>query len=172
MNQDQHTKGHPGRDDLTGEHKTGDIGQLILLITFITVWISDSFFLLKTTFLNELIPDLIRVPIAIILLMVSLWLARTSLNIVFGEVRSTPAVIRKSVYKYIRHPMYVSEILMYLGLLSFSLSIGAFIVLLIGMVFLFKICRYEERLLLKRFGDDYRTYLSQTPMWIPRLIRR
>jgi protein-S-isoprenylcysteine O-methyltransferase Ste14 len=32
--------------------------------------------------------------------------------------------------------------------------------------------RYEERLLLKRFGDDYSSYMRDVGMWVPRLRRK
>ena len=101
------------------------------------------------------------------LLILSGYLARTSLNIVFSEVRSEPAVIRDRIYKYLRHPMYVSEILLYLGLLLINLSIIAAIVWLAAIVFLYFICRYEEKLLLERFGADYEQYMREVPMWVP-----
>jgi len=31
-------------EDLTGEHRLGDAGQLVLFIIFMAVWITDSFF--------------------------------------------------------------------------------------------------------------------------------
>ena len=46
-----------------GEHPFGDIGQLILLCLFLVVWITDSFFLHKSTFLSEHFPLYIRLVI-------------------------------------------------------------------------------------------------------------
>ena len=43
---------HENRDDLVGEHTFGDMGQLILLVIFLVVWVADSFFLHYTTFLS------------------------------------------------------------------------------------------------------------------------
>jgi len=163
----KHNKDHHDRNDLTGEHKLGDAGQAILAILFIGVWLSDSFFFKYSTGLNEYISLTVRLPVGIILLILSGYLARASMKIVFGEVRSEPAVIRDRVYKYLRHPMYVSEILLYLGLLLINLSIIAAIVWLLGIIFLYFICRYEEKLLLARFGSDYEQYLREVPMWIP-----
>jgi protein-S-isoprenylcysteine O-methyltransferase Ste14 len=31
------------------------------------------------------------------------------------------------------------------------------------------IAKFEEKLLLARFGDDYEKYLREVPMWLPRL---
>ena len=38
--------------------------------------------------------------------------------------------------------------------------------------FLYYLSRYEEKLLLKRFGDGYRTYMREVGMWTPRLRRK
>jgi protein-S-isoprenylcysteine O-methyltransferase Ste14 len=160
------------RDDLTGEHALGDAGQLILACLFAATWILDTFFLKYTTFLNDYAPLVIRIPCGVITLVLAGYLARTSLSIVFGERREVPAVITKSVFKYVRHPMYLSEILLYLGLLMFSMSLAAAVVWLVAILFLHYISRREEKLLLARFGEDYERYMQQVPMWLPRLGSR
>jgi len=162
-------KSHHDRDDLTGEHKIGDAGQAIIAILFAIVWLADTFYFRYTIFLNDVIPNVIRTPVGIILLIVSGYLATTTLSIVFGEIREVPGVIRKGAYKVCRHPMYLSEILLYLGLLIISMSLAAAVVLIIAIGFLYYLCRHEEKLLLDRFGDDYRAYMQEVPMWIPRL---
>ncbi|MBC8478191.1 DUF1295 domain-containing protein, partial [bacterium] len=93
--------------------------------------------------------------------------AWTSIRIVFGEVREQPAVIRQGVFNLVRHPMYLSEILLYLGLLLLSLSLAATFVWLLAIIFLHFISRHEEKLLLERFGNEYARYLHEVPMWIP-----
>ncbi|MCK4812356.1 MAG: isoprenylcysteine carboxylmethyltransferase family protein [Candidatus Marinimicrobia bacterium] len=155
------------RPDLTGEHKFGDAGQLISLFLFIIVWCGDSLFLQKTIMFNDVIPLYIHAPLGIVLLICSGYLAIKSINIVFGERRETPSVIRKGVYGIIRHPMYVSEILLYLGLICISISLAAIFVLILIIIFLYSISRYEEKLLLQRFGNDYQNYMNETSMWIP-----
>jgi protein-S-isoprenylcysteine O-methyltransferase Ste14 len=37
----------------------------------------------------------------------------------------------------------------------------------IGVIFLHYISRYEEKLLLARFGEEYEQYMREVPMWIP-----
>ena len=91
--------------------------------------------------------------------------------IVFGEQRDGPGVFRKSVFGFVRHPIYLSELLLYLGLLMLSISLAAAVVWVIAIVFLYYISRYEERLLLARFGEEYAQYMRDVPMWIPRLRR-
>ena len=160
------------RSDLTGEHTFGDAGQLILACLFMVTWVVDTFILKYTTFLNHYVPNAIRIPIGIVLLVVSGYLARTGLSIVFSDKREKPGVIRKSVFGVIRHPIYLSEILLYLGLLMLSLSLAAAFVWGIAILFLHYISKHEERLLLARFGEEYKRYMREVPMWIPRLRKR
>jgi len=77
-------KSHQHRSDLTGEHVFSDIGQLILLIIFLIVWIADSFVFKYSTFLTQYISNYIRVPIALTILTISGLLAGFGLNTVFG----------------------------------------------------------------------------------------
>jgi protein-S-isoprenylcysteine O-methyltransferase Ste14 len=160
------------RDDLTGEHKLGDAGQLIIAFLFLVVWILDSFFFKYTAFLNDYIPLAAQIPLGVIFLALALYMARAGMNIVFNEVPETPGVIRKGVFGLVRHPIYNSEILFYLGLLLLRTSLAALVIWIIGIVFLHYISKYEEKLLLARFGDDYRQYMRDVPMYFPRLRRR
>ena len=160
------------RDDLSGEHKFGDAGQLLFACLFLAVWLVDSFFLKYSTFLNQSVSLGIRIPIGIVLFLLSGYLARKGLSIVFGEVRKTPGVIRKSVFGFVRHPIYLSEILLYLGFLMMSISLAAVVVWVMAIGFLHYISRYEEKLLLKHFGEEYEQYMSEVPMWVPRFWKR
>jgi protein-S-isoprenylcysteine O-methyltransferase Ste14 len=157
------------RQDLTGEHFIGDAGQIILAILFAVVWITDSFFFHYTTFLNEFLSQWLRLPPAFFFLILSGYLARTGLSMVFGEIREDSTVIRKGVFNWVRHPIYLSEILLYLGMLLISVSLAAGVVWLMAIAFLHYISRLEEKLLLARFGEAYEQYMQEVPMWIPRL---
>jgi len=170
----QHTqkKAQQQGDDLTGEHAVGDAGQMVLACLFPAMWIADTFFFKYTTFLNHYVPLAVRIPSGVVLLVLSAYLARTGLSIVFGEQRDKPGVITESVFSVVRHPVYLSEILLYLGLLMLSVSLAAAVVWIMAVGFLHYISRYEERLLLARFGEEYEQYMKEVPMWIPRFRKR
>lgn len=170
----QHTQRKPQqqRSDLAGEHAVGDAGQIVLACLFAATWMADTFFLQYTTFLNHYVPLGIRIPLGVVLLILSGYLASTGLSIVFGEKREEPGVIRKGVFNVVRHPIYLSEILLYLGFLMLSISLAAAFVWVIAILFLHYISRYEERLLLARFGEEYEQYMREVPMWVPRLRKR
>jgi protein-S-isoprenylcysteine O-methyltransferase Ste14 len=165
-------KKHHQHKDLTGEYFAGDAGQIILALLFAAVWIADSFFLEYTTFLNQYVPPVIRISFGVLFLALSGYMAKTGLSIVFVENKEKPGVIRKSVFNIVRHPIYLSEILLYFGLLILNISLAATVVWIIGIAFLHYISKYEESLLLARFGKEYEQYMKEVPMWIPRLRKR
>ncbi len=169
---EKHKKTHHHHANLTGEYFAGDAGQLILALLFAAVWIADSFFLEYTTFLNQYVPPVIRISFGAIFLALSGYLAKTGLSIVFGKNRENPGVIRESVFNIVRHPIYLSEILLYFGLLILNTSLAAAVVWVVGIAFFHYISKYEESILLARFGKEYEQYMKEVPMWIPRLRKR
>ena len=169
---EKHKKTNHHHENLTGEYFAGDAGQIILALLFAAIWIADSFFLECTTFLNQYIPLAIRIPIGLVFLIISGYLSIKGLSIVFGEKREEPCVIKKGVFNIVRHPIYLSEIFLYLGLLILNISLAASIVWIIGIAFLHYISKYEESLLFARFGKEYEQYMKEVPMWIPRLRKK
>ena len=162
---------HRHADNLTGEHRIGDIGQLTLYCLFMALWISDML-LNYSNFPSEYIPTVIRISIGIVILIISGYMAGTGLWIIFGNKSKSQGVVRKGVFRFVRHPIYLSEILLYLGLLLLNISLAAALVWIIAILFLHYISRYEERLLLVRFGKEYEQYMKDVPMWIPRIWRK
>ena len=160
-------KSHQHRDDLTGEHAFSDIGQLIFLIIFLIVWIADSFVFKYSTFLTQYVSNYIRVPITLIVLVISGLLAWTGLKIVFRETREEPQVITSGVFSIVRHPIYLGSILLYLGFILLSLSLLSALVWILIIVFYYMISRYEEKLLIQRFGSAYEEYKKKVPMLFP-----
>jgi protein-S-isoprenylcysteine O-methyltransferase Ste14 len=160
------------RDDLAGEHAFGDIGQGTLFLIFLAVWITDSFFFNYSSFPNDHIPLAVQITLGVICLITAGCLSLTGLKIVFVEVREKPHVIRRSVFSIVRHPIYLGEILLYLGLLFFSTSLAAVGVWIITIAFLYYLCRHEEKLLLSKYGQEYEKYMKDVPMLFPRILRK
>ncbi len=161
---------HSHKDNLAGEHRISDIGQLTLFCLFMAVWISDMF-LNYSSFLSEYIPAGVRLPIGILLLITSGYMAVTGLSIVFGKQEQSEGVIKKGIFRFVRHPIYLSEIILYLGLLLLHISLATVFIWIIAILFLHYISRYEEKLLLAKFGKEYEQYMREVPMWFPRLYR-
>ena len=158
---------HDDRDDLVGEHKFGDAGQVILFLIFFSVWFVDCFFYDISPKYFQNISVYVRVSIAVIVFIYAAYLAKASLKIIFDEVREKPEVISKGVYRYLRHPMYLAAILLYLSFLIYILSLAALLVLIGTFIFYHFIARYEEKLLLEQFGEEYNKYKESVSMWFP-----
>lgn len=79
-------------------------------------------------------------------------------------------LVTQGAYAYMRHPQYTGLFLAVLGegVIHWPtvFSLVAFPVIVIAYAWL---ARSEERQLLSQYGDDYRRYCSQTPMFIPRV---
>lgn len=153
--------------DKHGEHPAGDAGQLVLLFMFLVLWAADSFFLGWTTFPASYVPLLYRLVTSGAVLLWGIILARASHSITHHD--EGPESVRSSgAFRFIRHPLYFSSMLFYIALtlMSFSLaSLGMTVVIFIFYDFL---ARHEEKLMIKRFGDEYRDYMKSTGRWMPR----
>ena len=160
---------HDDRDDLAGEHPMGDMGQLLLLVVFLIVWVFDSFILRISVFLARDVSLLIRIPLGLAFIGAAAYFAREGMRSVFGEVRAEPAVITAGIFGRVRHPIYLGCILFYVGLVIFTLSIISSVICAIIIGFYHYISRYEERKLLNKFGQEYERYMKSVPMWIPRI---
>lgn len=77
-------------------------------------------------------------------------------------------LVRTGFYKYMRHPMYTFAIFM----LVFSPIMTANLLysLLIFGIYFWVGSLFEEKNLIKRFGDEYRIYQREVPKFIPRFF--
>lgn len=164
------SKKHHNRPDLTGEHPYGDAGQLILLITFVVTIVLNSFILDYYDPLRNAIPLLIRIILGASLLIISLYLSAVSLQIVFGERHENSVVFQRKVYSRVRHPMYLGSILCFLAFAIVFPSLPATIMFTVIVLFYNHIAKYEEKLLINKFGKRYRLYMERVPRWIPRIF--
>ncbi|HTJ45280.1 MAG TPA: isoprenylcysteine carboxylmethyltransferase family protein [Kofleriaceae bacterium] len=83
------------------------------------------------------------------------------------------SIVTYGPYRYVRHPFYVSFILLLVGtalLTREAIGLGA---LAAGITVLGWTARREEqRLLASSFGDEYAAYLARTGRFVPRLGMR
>ncbi len=76
-------------------------------------------------------------------------------------------LVVSGIYGYSRNPIYVSDLLILLGLFFFS---GELALLIYTGVFWLAIHCFtiwvEEPSLMRRFGDEYRAYMERVPRWL------
>ncbi len=95
----------------------------------------------------------------------------------FGEVlglgattsfAATPAnePVTKGAYRYSRHPLYASLVLVYL---SVGIASASWVFLLVAVIWAGMLgisVEDEENYCLKRYGPAYREYMNRTPRWL------
>jgi protein-S-isoprenylcysteine O-methyltransferase Ste14 len=82
---------------------------------------------------------------------------------------NTTRLVTTGLYHYVRHPMYGSLLLLGWGIFIKSVTWQSFIIILIISITLYITCKVEEKEMLKKFGDEYKIYLTKTKMFIPYL---
>ncbi|MGD9085192.1 MAG: isoprenylcysteine carboxylmethyltransferase family protein, partial [Desulfobacterales bacterium] len=144
-----------------GEHPLGDAGQLILFGIFLITWILDSFVFHRSTFLVDSIPLLIRFIFLATALAAAFFLFKSGHEAVIGEQR--PArIISAGAFGYVRHPLYLGSILVYLGLTVSTASLFCLALLVVIVLFYNYIAGYEEKLMEAKFGQAYIAYRENT----------
>ena len=76
-------------------------------------------------------------------------------------------LITTGLYRYSRHPMYISWFLMNIGL---GIACASWLFLLLSIASMLfahiRFAGFEERLCLEKYGDAYRGYMDGTPRWL------
>jgi protein-S-isoprenylcysteine O-methyltransferase Ste14 len=76
----------------------------------------------------------------------------------------------KSLYRFVRNPMYLGDLLVLIGeSLVFESAFLVIYTLLMLCVFHLFVVLYEEPTLRRKFGESYERYRRVVPRWIPRL---
>jgi len=76
-------------------------------------------------------------------------------------------LVKDGLYKYIRHPLYLGEILRNFGIVSIFSSGYGILLIVIGTIFLLLRIKPEEEMLVEAFGSDYEDYKRRTKRLIP-----
>jgi protein-S-isoprenylcysteine O-methyltransferase Ste14 len=77
-------------------------------------------------------------------------------------------IIESGLYKFIRHPGYLGQLIIFIGI---STSISNWLSILVMMIpvslgYLYRI-KVEERFMLEQLGEDYLNYQERTKRLIP-----
>ena len=83
---------------------------------------------------------------------------------------NTSRLVKSGIYRYIRHPLYLSIFLLGTGIV---LKDPAPIQILLGIINLIAVyitARIEENEMISRFGNEYKLYMTETKMFIPYIL--
>lgn len=87
-----------------------------------------------------------------------------------GKVGGTYLII-SGPFAYVRNPLYVGNILIYLGLGIMSFALFPYLQIIALMFFVFQyylIVKAEEEYLFNTFGEQYKKYFESVPRFFPR----
>jgi protein-S-isoprenylcysteine O-methyltransferase Ste14 len=85
----------------------------------------------------------------------------------YATYKENQTLVTTGPYRYVRHPIYTSMILMFIGTILYygALFISIFFVIL-GISFILR-TRKEEEIMIKLFGEKYTEYMKRTKRLIP-----
>ncbi|MFX1362757.1 MAG: methyltransferase family protein [Promethearchaeota archaeon] len=86
----------------------------------------------------------------------------SQLQIVEGQ-----QLVKDGLYKHVRHPLYIGEILRNFGIVLIFSSAYGILLIIIGTIFLLLRIKPEEEMLVEAFGSDYEDYKRKTKRLIP-----
>jgi protein-S-isoprenylcysteine O-methyltransferase Ste14 len=87
-----------------------------------------------------------------------------------GQIENTANLVTSGLYKYIRHPLYLSLMLVGFGILLKNIEFIQIILASINIVSLVFTAKVEEKEMTKKFGNEYLDYMKKTKMFFPYIL--
>ena len=143
------------------------------------VWIQWSIityyiFTLSEVFISNFNKSLVNIFLGTLLAVFAIVIRHYSYKIL-GEYFSLKVVIKENhklmttgIYSRVRHPLYLGILIMYLGYITICFSICGLIVFVVFLLpaYINRI-NTEEKVLMERFGEQYKDYMDVTHKLIP-----
>ncbi|HSQ44395.1 MAG TPA: isoprenylcysteine carboxylmethyltransferase family protein [Ginsengibacter sp.] len=84
-----------------------------------------------------------------------------------------PAELKlNGIHKYVRHPLYLGTLLFVWGLFFIFPLLNNLIAVVAITVYVLVGIKFEEKKLIKEFGNDYEEYIKKVPGLIPKLYNK
>lgn len=87
-----------------------------------------------------------------------------------GQFENTQALVTSGIYRFIRHPMYASLMLLGTGICFKNLSWFVVGLGFINLCALLATALQEEKEMVVRFGEEYTRYMSVSKRFIPYIL--
>lgn len=134
----------------------------ILIMLNYRIWFTDPFSILQ-------ILSWILLILSIIIAVAGFFLLKR-IGKPDSNFENTSVIVKENLYKYIRHPLYLSLFLLGTGAMFkdpglIQLSFG-----FLNLIAVYITARIEEKEMIARFGNDYQDYMKETKMFIPFIL--
>lgn len=87
-----------------------------------------------------------------------------------SNFENTSLLVKSGIYRYIRHPLYLSIFLLGTGIMLKDPGKLQLILASVNLVAVYFTARIEEGEMIAKFGDEYRSYMSESKMFIPFIL--
>ncbi len=112
--------------------------------------------------------------LAVVFLVIGLWqtgvLTFIGLSQLVEPQAQTGQLMTTGLYRFVRHPLYLFGLL-FIWLTPF-MTVNLLTVFVCLTLYIFIGAHFEERRLLREFGQAYADYMQRTPMILPGLLRK
>ena len=86
------------------------------------------------------------------------------------HLERTTTIVTTGLYGYIRHPLYLSLLLLGFGAMLKNPGYIQIVLSIINLLALILTARVEEGEMIKKFGVEYRDYMKKTKMFVPYVL--
>jgi protein-S-isoprenylcysteine O-methyltransferase Ste14 len=84
-----------------------------------------------------------------------------------NQFENTSHLVKSGVYRYIRHPLYLSVLMVGLGIMLKDPGKNQLLLGFILLTAIFLTALTEEKEMIAKFGDEYRQYMKESKMFVP-----
>jgi protein-S-isoprenylcysteine O-methyltransferase Ste14 len=161
------------QDDRQVQATSGKVASVITVVGLLALhWLSLYTFSRQIQTLNTVVEQGLTVA-AIVLIGSAILVSQTAIK-TLGKffdrltIKSDHQLVTDGLYSLIRHPIYTSYILLFLGFCVMLQSVwGAGLLLIVCLVWFGSRIAIEEQMLEERFGEEYQSYCQQTKRLFP-----
>jgi protein-S-isoprenylcysteine O-methyltransferase Ste14 len=83
------------------------------------------------------------------------------------RIRDGHTLVKSGIYKQVRHPAYLGAIILFIGIPVMLSSVIGFLVMLLLIPILLHRIKLEEKMMIERFGEEYKDYMRSSKRLIP-----
>lgn len=161
------------QEDRQTQATSGLVASLVTVVGLLGVhWLSLYTFSLQDRVLNTVVGQCLTA-IAIALICAAILVSQIAIK-TLGKffdrltIKLDHQLVTDGIYSFIRHPIYTSYILLFLGFCVMLQSLwGLGLLLTVCVVWFGNRIAIEERMLEERFGDEYQSYCQRTKRLFP-----